>query len=206
MSMLVRNARTLFGASALITLIPLGCAKEAPRQPFTVQRENVVSATATVQKVDLKTREVTLKGEDGRVFTIVAGEEVRNLPQLKVGDTVVAAYREAVVAEMRPPTEEEKAGSRQVVQIAGRAPLGEKPGVAAAQGIRLVGTITAIDMNTLRVTLKDHDGGVTTVQAQNAENVAKFRVGDPVVFTYTEAMAIAVEPAPAAAPKSKSKR
>ena len=163
-----------------------------------MQRENLVSTTATVQKVNLKTRQVTLKGEDGRVFTIVAGEEVRNLPRVKVKDKVVVAYHEAVSAEMRPATDEEKASPRRMVQIAGRAPAGEKPGAAAASSVRLVGTITAIDMSSLRVTLKDLDGGVTTVQAQNAENVAKFKVGDPVVFTYTEAMAISVEPAPKA--------
>jgi Cu/Ag efflux protein CusF len=197
--MLIRNGGAWLGASALLALTPLGCAKqEPPRQPFTVQRENVVSATATVQKVNLKTREVTLKGEDGRVFTIVAGEEVRNLPQVKVKDAVVVAYHEAVVAEMRPPTDEEKASPRQMVEIAERAPVGGKPGAAAAQGVRLVGTITAIDMSSLRVTMKDLDGGVTTVQAENAENVAKFKVGDPVVFTYTEAVAISVEPAPKA--------
>ena len=161
-----------------------------------MQRENVVSASATVQKVNLETREVTLKGEDGRVFTIVAGEEVRNLPQVKAGDMVVVAYREATVAEIRPPTEEEKASPRQMVQAAGRAPVGEKPGAAAAQGVRLVGTISAIDMATLGVTLRDLNAGVTTVQARDANNVTKFKVGDPVVFTYTEAVAVAVEPAP----------
>src|SRR6185503_2749627 len=116
MSMRIRNGKALLGASALVALMPLGCAKqEPPREPFTVQRENLVSTTATVQKVNLKTRQVTLKGEDGRVFTIVAGEEVRNLPQVKVKDKVVVAYHEAVMAEMRPPTDEEKASPRRMV-------------------------------------------------------------------------------------------
>jgi len=49
--------------------------------------------TATVDKVDLSTREVTLKGVDGRLETVRVGPEARNLGQVKAGD---------VVAELEP--------------------------------------------------------------------------------------------------------
>ena len=38
-----------------------------------------ITATAVVQAVDQKNRLLTLKGEDGKVFTIKVGNEVRNL-------------------------------------------------------------------------------------------------------------------------------
>jgi hypothetical protein len=62
--------------------------------------------------------------------------------------------------------------------------------------MRFVGTITAIDKATQQVTLTDLDGGVLSVKARDPRNLDKVKVGDPVVLTYTEAMAILVEPAP----------
>src|SRR5262245_12232577 len=43
------------------------------------------TAVATVEAIDQKTREVTLKKESGELVTIVVSEEARNLPQVKKG-------------------------------------------------------------------------------------------------------------------------
>jgi hypothetical protein len=47
---------------------------------------DVTAVTAQVQAVDLAKRIVTLKGPEGNVFDVKVGDEVRNLPQVKVGD------------------------------------------------------------------------------------------------------------------------
>ena len=41
-----------------------------------------------VQAIDLATREVTLVGPESNVFTVHAGDAVRNLDKVKVGNTV----------------------------------------------------------------------------------------------------------------------
>ena len=51
-----------------------------------------ITARDKVQAIDLATREVTLVGPEGNVFTVHAGDAVRNLDKVKVGDTVVATY------------------------------------------------------------------------------------------------------------------
>src|SRR5262245_17977573 len=48
--------------------------------------EKSQTATATVTAIDAATRRVTLRNETGNEFVVVCGEEVRNLPQVKVGD------------------------------------------------------------------------------------------------------------------------
>lgn len=53
-----------------------------------VTKERIVNATATVEAIDLAKRVVTLKGPKGNLFDITAGDEVRNLAQVKVGDLV----------------------------------------------------------------------------------------------------------------------
>src|SRR5690349_11033863 len=60
-----------------------------------------VKASATVEAVDVATRTVKLKNARGDERTITAGPEVRNLDQIKVGDTVTIEYVEALAIELK---------------------------------------------------------------------------------------------------------
>ena len=62
-----------------------------------------IRGVSTIEKIDAKTREVTLKREDGSLVTIVAGEEVRNFAQMKVGDNVRAVYIESISIQVKAP-------------------------------------------------------------------------------------------------------
>jgi len=184
-------------AALLVGMLGAGCAKRevAPtREPVTIQRQEVVSATATVEKIDHKTRMVTLRGTDGRMLSFRAGEEVRNLPQVRVGDQVVATYFQALAAEVRKPTDEEQANPKLLVEAGERAPLGARPAAAGASTLRVVATITGIDRAAQEVTLTGPEGRSLTVKARNPQNLAAVKVGDTVVITYTESVAISVEP------------
>ena len=52
-----------------------------------MERAQAVAVTATVEAIDQTTRMVTLKAADGKLVSFVADEAVKNLPQVKVGDT-----------------------------------------------------------------------------------------------------------------------
>jgi hypothetical protein len=56
-----------------------------------------------VESVDTSTRQVLLRTPDGARTTVVAGPEVRNLPQLKPGDRVTITYQEAIAVQMAQP-------------------------------------------------------------------------------------------------------
>ena len=47
------------------------------------------SVTATITAIDAKSRAITLKGPQGNEKTVVAGPEVKNFAQMKVGDQVL---------------------------------------------------------------------------------------------------------------------
>jgi len=47
--------------------------------PGVAAAARTVTATATVSAIDMTTRQVTLRGAQGREFVVVAGDEVRNL-------------------------------------------------------------------------------------------------------------------------------
>src|SRR5262245_41849131 len=170
-----------------------GCATEPAPLPSGIVRESTVSSTATVQKIDLATREVTLLGADGKPFTVKAGPEVRNLPQVKVGDQVTATYYESLAYEVHKPGSLE-AGTRAAVGAA-RAEPGEKPAAVAANVVQMTATIEAIDKSVPSVTLRRADGSLIPIKVRDPKRLENVSVGDMVEITYTEAVAIAVDAA-----------
>jgi hypothetical protein len=51
----------------------------------------------------------------------------------------------------------------------------------------------AIDKQKNTITLKGPEGKLTTVKVQDPTNLEKVKVGDELMITYTEALAISVE-------------
>lgn len=155
--------------------------------------EQLVTITARVEKIDLAKREVTLKGPLGNVATLVVGPEVKRLNEIKAGDDVTADYYIGIAAELRTPTEEEKAQPFVVLEGSTKAPKTTAPGAAAARSIRVVATIEGLDRPTQTVTLKGPMGRYVTVRVQDPDVLMKPRLGDTVVVTATEALAVSVE-------------
>ncbi len=83
---------------------PAAEAKKAGKKP-SVKKERTTHITATVEAIDLETRVVTLKGPKGDLFDFTAGEQVKNLPQVKVGDLVDITYYESVAVKVYKPGE-----------------------------------------------------------------------------------------------------
>jgi hypothetical protein len=157
-------------------------------------RQQAVVVTATVEKVDLEKRQVTLRGPEGDVSTIHVGDEVRNLPQVKRGDHVIVTYYESVAFQVLKPGEAKPSIS--AADEAGRARLGDKPGAAAAKTVTLVATIMKLDRKAQKAVLRGPEGKTITVDVQNPENFDKVKVGDTVEIVLTEALAIDVQEAP----------
>ena len=62
-----------------------------------------VEVTSTVEAIDYTTREVKLKGPEGKIMKVKAGPEVKRLNEVKKGDTVVARLTEAVSIKVSSP-------------------------------------------------------------------------------------------------------
>jgi Cu/Ag efflux protein CusF len=155
--------------------------------------EQLVTVTAKVEKIDMAKREVTLKGPLGNVETIVVGDQVKRLNEIKVGDEVTAEYYIGIAAELRAPTDEEKAQPFVVVDEAGKAPAGQAPAAAGVRTVRVVATIEGLDRPSQTVTLKGPMGRYLTVRVQDPSILLKPRLGDTVVVTAAEALAVSVE-------------
>lgn len=159
-----------------------------------IEESTLVTVTATVEAIDQKTRMVTLKGPQGNSVTFKAGEQVKNLSQVKVGDSVLAKYYESVAIEVKKPGEAKPGVTKQ--EAVTRAKPGETPAGMAVSQVTVTTTIAAIDKKKPTVTLKGADGKTTTVKVRNPKNLENVKVGDQVVITYTEALALSLEKAP----------
>jgi Cu/Ag efflux protein CusF len=147
------------------------------------------TVTSTVKSVDQQTRMVTLANQDGEV-TFKADDRVKNLAQVKPGDTVTATVTESLSARVLKKGEAVPQASEGST-VAG-APLGAKPAGYAAKEVLVVATIAAIDKKNLIVTLKGPKGNAYPIKAKDKNNVAKLKVGDQVEIHATKSMAIEV--------------
>lgn len=156
-----------------------------------VVEEATVTATATVLRVDVKKRQVTLKAPDGQPFTITVDETVKNLPQVKKGDLVTVSYFESIAYDVRRPGEAEP-GVAAASEITTAKP-GQKPGGVIAEVYRVTATITAMDKKAPSVTLQVPGGVARTIAVRDPSKLDKVKVGDLVELTYSEALAVSVE-------------
>jgi nicotinamide mononucleotide adenylyltransferase len=162
----------------------------APAEQPKVVKERMATLTATVQAIDMQKRIVTLKAPDGEVRDIKVGEEAVNLPQVKVGDIVTVKFYESIAVEVIKPGKVAGAGETSAIV---RAKPGEMPGGMAARQVTVTATITAIDKKKSSMSLKGPEGNIVKVKVEDPKNLDKVKVGDELLITYTEALAISVE-------------
>jgi len=151
---------------------------------------------AVVEAINHETREVTLKRSDGEIISFVASEEARNLPQVSVGDIVNAEYVQSVSIEVVANDEGYEPEQGEMAAIA-RTEAGEMPGVAAIETQVATATVEEINIEANTFKLKGIDGTVNEYVARNPENLKRAKVGDLVIMTVTNAVAIVVEEVPA---------
>lgn len=149
-----------------------------------------VQMTATVEAINMATREVTLRGENGKSQTISVGPEARNLGQVKPGDEVTAEFTRGLdIQVFADDGNEPGAGT---LAAAGRSEQGDMPGAMAVTSEVITAKVAEINQDTNTFKLQWPDGSVEEFVAQNPENLQRADVGDIVVITYTEAAGIVV--------------
>lgn len=161
----------------------------ADKPAFSASRTIVV--TSTVIAIDHDTRLVTLKNEAGQPVSFTAAKDIRNLDQLAVGDAVTAEYLQnfslRVLATKNPEAAEAE------LAVVERTEEGDMPGMAIVDTKVEVLTVEDINLEENTFILRHVDGSFREYKAHNPENLKKAAVGDVVVVTYTEGLAISVQ-------------
>ena len=180
-------------ALALGISLRLQAQEGASHGPMTAEEDAIVTMTAKVQAVNQETRELTLKGPLGDLATVTVDKAVKRLDEIKPGDEVKAKYYVSVAAELREPTPEEKENPIMVVAGSAKAPKSAAPAAESLRVIRVVATVEGLQRPGRLVSLKGPKGNFLTVRAKDLKRLEKLHLGDTIVVTFTEALAVEVE-------------
>ena len=162
-------------------------------QPATVvQNTQQASEKVTVVSVDLGTRRLVVRKENGETASLKVPPEVRNLANLKAGDTITATYTLATEFALSPPNQPLPADTDTI--IAARAKQGELPAAVIANRVVVTGAVVAIDTqaHTLKV-VSPQGGQVHTFVVASPEGrrvMGQLKPGDKITAYITESLLI----------------
>jgi hypothetical protein len=185
------NFALLFIGVFLLSTVSAAIAEEAILERPSFSASQTMTTAAEVEAIDHETRVVTLRRVDGEEITFTAGDEVRNLAQVAVGDVLFAEYIETISIEVMANEGMEAAAAG--ASAVARAEEGEMPGLAAMDTVVMAATVEEINIENNTFKLKDADGSINEYVARNPDNLKRAKVGDLVVTTVTTAVAISVE-------------
>jgi hypothetical protein len=156
-----------------------------PGQAAAVRTQKV---TAKVTAVDQANRTVTLQAKGGQPQTFTVGPEVKRLNEVAVGDSVVVEYQEGLMLQYQPAGSGDVAPTAVVAEQ--RAGQDQAPGGAKGAGVQATVTVTAIDMKNRVVVFQGPAGNVYQVKAGPNIHLEKLKVGDKLLATYVQAVAV----------------
>jgi len=193
--MMKRNIPWVLGLAAL-SLWACSAQKPAENVASTTEERPQFSASSTVTAqvhvldVDKTSRFVRVKRATGDTVNVQVGPEVKNFDQLAAGDVINVTYTEQLSIRVEPAGELSSSSSSDMTTAA----AGDKPGGTYTELAETRATITAIDKTKGTATLTDQDGSTFEVTPQIPENLDKVKIGDVVVFTHSQEVAVSVEP------------
>jgi len=192
------SALALAGSLALAAA-PAASAQAAARattsSPGSFARAQKVSATFTVESVDLATRHVTLKRSSGERVTLQVSKDVRNLEALKPGDKINALYYGEMEIALAKPGQQLPKEKQRVVSS--RAKEGELPGGVVATHMVVNGAVIGVDKTNNRVKLVSPQGGEVhefdVTSPEGRAMLQRLKPGDKITAYITEGLLISAE-------------
>ena len=125
----------------------------------------LIETTATVEAVDQSSRYVTLKGPQGNLVTVKAGDRIENLDKVKPGDGVKVKYYRSMAVDVLAGAGDESAPERQRSSSVGP---GTAPGTASRQ-MRSIVKILSVDPYKKAIAFRDPEGRYREVSVNSPE-------------------------------------
>ena len=144
---------------------------------------------ATVTGIDSEKRKITFVSPSAEKFSTVAGPEILNFDEIRIGDQLIITLTEEVVIRMAKPGEKVENEADSTVGI---APTGDKPNISMNETTQLVATVTAIDIKKHKATLQFPDGSTKKIKVRKDVDLSQRSVGEKVVIRSTERFAVKI--------------
>jgi len=160
----MNKALTLLAALLLFASSPCWSTESAAATDKpSMSTSQTVILTAMVEAINQETREVTLRGPEGRTVSFVASEEAQNLGQVKVGDIVMAEYVQTMSIEVFANDGSEP-GAGEIV-VAGRSEKGEMPALTAIDALVVSAIVEEINIEANTFKLRGPSGAIKEYEA-----------------------------------------
>jgi hypothetical protein len=184
---------TYMTAMAAAMALAVTAASTTHAQPAASMSQKT-TASVQVVSVDMATRHLVVKRDTGETFSLQVPPEVRNLDQVKPGDTLSATYVREVAYAVSPPGQPLPENTATI--MAARAAKGEMPAAAVANHIMVTGAVLGIDLANSTVKVVNPKGGEVhefdVVTPEGRQLLGKLKVGDMVTAYVTEALLVSV--------------
>jgi len=152
-----------------------------------------IHGTGTVTAVDVAGRTLTLRNKGGATRTFKVGPGVQRLDEIAVGDLISIDFEQGLALELQPAGAETVPATSTATSTRADADL--PPGGATSAGVTATVTVTEIDLSKRLVSFQGPAGKVHQVKAGPKIQLEKLKVGDRLLATYVEAVAVKVEKA-----------
>ena len=149
---------------------------------------SVLTLHGEVLAIDPANRLVTVRDANGHASKLEVQAE-KELGSLKVGDRVTARYIEGAQIGKKGL----RGGARAASLNDGM--MGAELAGSANKERMLVASVEAVDVAEQEVTIKGGDGSIETIMVANPKYLRHIKIGDRVVITGAQALAISLEKA-----------
>jgi hypothetical protein len=156
------------------------------------EKWSLAETEGTVTKINKETREITLKGPDGELVTLTASDAVERFDEIEVGNRISFKHYAYIKAEFRKPTEEELAEPLMLLAQGGKAPEGMDPAAVVGAVVKALVTVEILNRPNMFATVKGPRGNYLTIEMEDEALMQKLHIGQLVILTYAEAMAISL--------------
>jgi hypothetical protein len=204
MQVLVAVARGVLAIA--VSLIFIDESKSGPVQLESEAGVVTMTATGTVEAVDVTNRLLTIVGPQGYPQVFVVGPTVQHIEKIKMRETVTIAYTQEVAMALRkfdgPPinkdeamTREEEAGMDMNAPAAAEQDWIEATpkGASDLTTIEITDTVAAINHNKRLITFAGTGGKTRTIWVDpSVQGFNQIQVGDRIVLLVTRAVAVNV--------------
>lgn len=185
---LLKNPLTLL--FTFLVACQFSFAQEIENNIPTKEKYAFVELMGTITEIDKETREITVISGEGELHTFTASEDVKRFDEIEIGEVITFGFYKFLKAEFRKPTEEEIAEPLIAIADAEIAGTDVEPGAVIGAMVKAVVTIQVINLTYMYVTIKGPQGNYTTIDVEDAELIKKLHVGQVVIMTYGEAIAV----------------
>ena len=149
-----------------------------------------------VEGIDPLNRLFALTDSTGKTTRIYAGTNVQNFEQLQLGESATVRYSKAVALTIA----RNGVFGKQAVDAEPAAepllstPLLDIPAERLQAQTSMFGRVAAIDLRNRYVIIEDRDGPPVELRVLSDEQMTKLKIGERVLVTYVEAIAISAQP------------